>query len=164
MWRAVLGHFGAGSTIGPRWRIEDPGAVFIADDVFMGCDGWISVNTGVAAEPRLIVGRGSYIGNYFLVSLCSQIEIEEKVMISERVYVGDCNHRHDNRDLPIIDQGVSFGGNVRIGAGSWIGVGAAIMPGVSIGKNCVIGANAVVTHDIADGATAVGSPAKVVSS
>lgn len=37
-----------------------------------------------------------------------------------------------------------------------------ILSGVKIGKHCVIGANTVVTKDIPDYATAVGSPARVI--
>jgi acetyltransferase-like isoleucine patch superfamily enzyme len=160
IWRGVLGRLGAGSSIGPGWRIESPGSVLIGSDVMMGKDGWISFDPGSANEARLTVGNGSYIGNFFLASVSRRIEIAEKVMISDRVYIGDCNHRHSASGMPIIDQGLVFGGDVTIGAGSWISVGAAILPGVSIGKNCVIAANAVVTHDVPDGVTVGGVPAK----
>lgn len=124
----------------------------------MGNDGWISFDPNSAAEARFRIGDGSYIGNCFLVAVSRKIVIEEKVMISDRVYIGDCNHRRASGG-PIIDQGLEFGGEVIIGAGTWIGVGAAILPGVHIGKNCAIGANAVVTRNVPDGATVGGNPA-----
>lgn len=162
IWRRALGRLGSGSTIGPGWRIECPQSVYIGDNVIIGKDGWISFDPDRAKEARLTVGNGSYIGNYFLASVFRKIEIAEKVMISDRVYIGDCNHRCSLAGVPIIDQGLEFGGAVSIGFGSWIGVGAAILPGVSIGRNCVIGANAVVTRDVADGVTVGGIPAKLL--
>lgn len=47
-----------------------------------------------------------------------------------------------------------------IGNNVHIGVNVLIMPGVHIGNNCIVGAGAVVTHDITDGAVAVGVPAR----
>lgn len=43
-----------------------------------------------------------------------------------------------------------------------IGVGVCILGAVTIGNDSVIGAGAVVVHDVPPGATAVGSPARVV--
>jgi acetyltransferase-like isoleucine patch superfamily enzyme len=160
MWGGVLGRLGHGSSIGPGWRIESPASVFIGDNVLMGRDGWISFDPDSRSQARLTVGSGSYIGNYFLVSLSRKIAIAEKVMISDRVYIGDSNHRHSAPNMPIIDQGLVYEGDVTIGAGSWISVGAAILPGVTIGKNCVVGANAVVTRDVPDGVTVGGVPAR----
>ncbi len=45
---------------------------------------------------------------------------------------------------------------------AWLGFGAIVLSGVHIGKGAVIGAGAVVTHDVPEGAVAVGSPARVV--
>ncbi len=131
--------------------------------MILGSEGWISFGRANPDQARFIVGNGTYIGNYFLASVVKKIEIADKVMISDRVFIGDCNHRHSRADVPIKDQGLEFGGEVTIGFGSWIGVGAAIMPGVSIGRNCVIGANAVVTDNVPDGAVVGGIPAKPLS-
>jgi acetyltransferase-like isoleucine patch superfamily enzyme len=160
VWRRVLGRLGSDSSIGPGWQIEEPESVFIGDGVFLGNDGWVSGTSDRSAKAQLIIGNGTYVGNYFLASVIRKIEIADKVMISDRVYIGDCNHRHSRPDVPIIDQGMEFGGEVTIGFGSWIGVGAAILPGVSIGKNCVVGANAVVTCDVPDWGIVGGVPAK----
>jgi acetyltransferase-like isoleucine patch superfamily enzyme len=53
-------------------------------------------------------------------------------------------------------------GSVQIGEGSLIGAGSTIIPGVRIGKWTVIGAGSVVTKDIPDHVTAVGSPCKII--
>jgi serine O-acetyltransferase len=48
-----------------------------------------------------------------------------------------------------------------IGDDVFIGAGARVLGGIRIGNGVQIGANAVVTHDLPDGATAVGIPAHV---
>lgn len=54
----------------------------------------------------------------------------------------------------------TLGGGVRVGAGSLLGAGCTVLPGVKVGRGCTVGAGAVVTRDLADGATAVGVPAR----
>ncbi len=49
-----------------------------------------------------------------------------------------------------------------LGDNVFVGSGARVIGGVSIGSDVRIGANAVVVHDVPDGATAVGVPARVV--
>jgi serine O-acetyltransferase len=51
-----------------------------------------------------------------------------------------------------------LGDNVELGAY------AQILGGVKIGNNCRIGAMSVVLHDMPDGSTAVGAPARVITS
>lgn len=58
--------------------------------------------------------------------------------------------------------GVRLAGEIRVGLCAFIGTGAIILPGISIGKSAVIGAGAVVTRDVADGATVVGNPARLI--
>ena len=53
-------------------------------------------------------------------------------------------------------------GGIVIDDDAWLGYGVIVLDGVRIGKGAVIGAGAVVTHDIPDGAIAVGAPARVV--
>lgn len=49
-----------------------------------------------------------------------------------------------------------------IGGGVDIGAGAKVLGPVTIGDHAIIGANAVVTHDIPEGAIAVGVPARII--
>ena len=50
----------------------------------------------------------------------------------------------------------------RIADGTLVGAGAVLVAPVSVGRGAVVGANAVVTrgHDVADGQTVVGVPAR----
>ena len=56
--------------------------------------------------------------------------------------------------------------NTRIGSGSLVGSGAILVAPVSIGRGAVVGANSVVTsgHDVEDGQTVVGVPARPITS
>ncbi|HZA25007.1 MAG TPA: DapH/DapD/GlmU-related protein, partial [Dehalococcoidia bacterium] len=58
---------------------------------------------------------------------------------------------------------LELGRPVHIGRYVWIGGGAIILPGVTVGDDAVIGAGSVVTRDVEEGSTVVGSPARQVS-
>ena len=53
-------------------------------------------------------------------------------------------------------------GNVTVGERTEIGAGAVAIPGITIGEGCFVGAGSTVISDIPSGATAVGTPAKVI--
>jgi acetyltransferase-like isoleucine patch superfamily enzyme len=77
----------------------------------------------------------------------------------------DHNHAYEDPEVPILQQGVTEGGRVRIGEGSWIGHGAAILCSrgeLTIGRHCVISANSVVMRSIPDYSVVFGIPAVVI--
>jgi acetyltransferase-like isoleucine patch superfamily enzyme len=77
----------------------------------------------------------------------------------------DHSHAYEDITVPIREQGVTEGGRIRIGQGSWIGFGAAIVcpkGELTLGRNCVVGANSVVTRSFPPYSVIAGNPAKVV--
>jgi len=90
------------------------------------------------------------------------IIIEDGVMMGSSVHIYTKNHRFDNSNIPIIDQGHSPSKTVHLKKGCWIGANVTILPGVVVGENAVIGAGSVVTKSIPNRVVAVGNPAKVV--
>ena len=76
------------------------------------------------------------------------------------IYLGD--HKFDNPNIPIIDQGYSPEKQVVLKKGCWVGANSIILAGVTIGENAVVGAGSVVTKSIPDRTVAVGVPAKVI--
>jgi len=128
-------------------------------DIYLNEYIWISFND---QHGKLIIEDGVYIGRFCTMSISTEIKIKKNALISDRVFLGDCNHGFQNPTMPISKQPLNFAGRVEIGEGSWIGIGSAIMPGVKVGKNSVVGANSVVTRDVPDYCIAAGNPARVI--
>lgn len=116
---------------------------------------------GVPYEPKLEIGNRVMIGQDFHVACADSIKIEDNVLISAGVFITDLNHMTADKTKSVLEQGICTK-PVQIGEGTFIGKDCMILSGVTIGKHCVIGANTVVTKDIPDYATAVGSPARVI--
>jgi len=98
-----------------------------------------------------IIGRGAEFGPAFVLIHATGVVINGRVRGGEHVYL---EHQ--------VTIGAERRQSPRLGDHVFIGAGAKVVGPVSIGSDCRIGANAVVLHDIPDGATAVGIPAKVV--
>ena len=90
------------------------------------------------------------------------ITIEDHVMIGSGVHFYVHNHKFDDPNISIIDQGYYQSKPILVKQCSWIGAGAIILPGVTIGRNAVVGAGSVVTKDVPAFALAAGNPARVV--
>ena len=92
----------------------------------------------------------------------AKIIIEDNVMVGAGVHFYVNNHRYDDINTPIIDQGYYPSEDITIKKGAWIGANSIILPGVTIGENAVIGAGSIVTKSIPNTVVAVGTPAKVI--
>lgn len=122
---------------------------------------WLQTQSATVAVPELSIGSGCIIGNFNHITCVGRVQIEEKVLTADRVFISDHGHQFCDPLVPIVDQGVLVGKPVVIGRGSWLGENVSIISS-QIGRNCVIGANSVVLSDIPDYSVAVGAPAKVV--
>lgn len=107
--------------------------------------------TGIEIHPGATIGRRFFIDHGM------------GVVIGETAVIGDdCTLYH----------GVTLGGtswkkgkrHPTLGSGVVIGAGAKILGPVDVGDGAKIGSNAVVVRDVPPGATAVGIPARVVTS
>jgi acetyltransferase-like isoleucine patch superfamily enzyme len=90
------------------------------------------------------------------------ITIEDDVLLGSGVHLYVINHKFDNPDQPIIDQGHMGSKPINLKTGCWLGANCIVLPGVTVGKNSVIGAGSVITRCIPDRVLAVGNPAKVL--
>ena len=143
-------------------RIDGFKNIRIGNKVFIEQGTWLAALPLMQANDcKLIIKDGTYIGRFGHIYATASIEIEEMVLIADKVYISDNLHSFDNIQLPVISQPVKQLKQVKIGAGAWIGENACII-GASVGKNSVVGANAVVTKDIPDFCVATGIPAMII--
>jgi len=142
--------------------VNCPQAMSIGDNVWIREHAWLNC-TSKEGEKQLTIGSGTVTGRYLHINAYKSVILEDKVLLSDRVFISDVHHSFEDSTKPIVDQGVTEPKPVLLKTGCWIGIGACIMPGVTIGKNAIVGANAVVTKDVPDNAIALGIPAKIVS-
>lgn len=91
-----------------------------------------------------------------------KIFIESNVMLGSGVHIYVSNHRYDQLELDIIEQGHSEPKSVTIKRGAWLGANVIILPGVTVGENAVVGAGSVVTKDVVSNTIVCGNPAKYI--
>ncbi len=90
------------------------------------------------------------------------ITIQDDVLIGAGVHIYTDNHRFNDPNIPIINQGYGESREVVLEKGCWIGANTVILPGVTIGRNSVVGAGSVISRSIPERVVAVGSPGKVI--
>jgi UDP-3-O-[3-hydroxymyristoyl] glucosamine N-acyltransferase len=122
-------------------------------------DGKYALMVNGHAPPKILsidtIGWGDYI--------TIQHGLERRTFIDEGVQLD--SHVHIGHDSIIgkhvrICAGAIIGGFVEIGDYATIYIGALIHPRVKIGEHATVGMGSVVLHDIPDGETWVGNPAR----
>lgn len=161
VYKMLFGNMGSSTRL-IRTTVNGHARIFIGSKVYINDKGWLACEplTG-NAEPKLIIGDGTYIGRFCHIYATSKIEIGKKVLMADKVYISDNLHSYENVDLPVIDQPIKQTNPVIIGDGAWLGENVCVI-GASVGKNSVIGANSIVNKDIPDFCVAIGSPAVII--
>ncbi len=129
-------------------------AVFRPGAYAIGC-------SQIEIGERVVIRPGSMLFGES-PELATTIIIEDEVMLGSGVSIYINNHRFDDANIPIINQGHYPPKQVVLESGCWVGANAIILPGVTIGKNSVVGAGSVVTKSIPAGVVAAGNPAKII--
>jgi acetyltransferase EpsM len=106
----------------------------------------VTVGAGSVVLPLAAINTGARVGRHTIINTGAIIE-------------------HDARidDFVHLSPGVRLGGTVRVGVGSHVGLGAVLLPGVCVGAEATVAAGAVVLHDVPDGETVAGVPARCVA-
>lgn len=138
----------AGVTIGAGTLIGD--GVVIREDVTIGEFSVIGSNSTINAHTRI----GSRVKIMDLSHITADALIEDDVFISTGVL-----STNDNAMGRKGYTGDFRGPTVRQFAA--VGAGVIILPGKEIGRGATVGAGAVVTHDVPEGHTVMGVPARV---
>ena len=126
------------------------------------------VGEGAVIRPPFFCDYGFNIrigSNVFLNFNCvildiATVSIGDGTQIGPAVQIYAADHPRDPKQR---HSGLEMGRPIRIGRNVWIGGGAIILAGRIVEDNAIIGAGAVVTRNVAQGATVVGSPAREIS-
>lgn len=161
--RRRFAHWGEGARIEAFAKLISPNLVQVGNNVKICEHAWFNATDDRGdCKPTLTIGDGTYIGRFVHINAWQEVVIENDVLIADRVFISDCEHMHINTEVPIIRQGDTFKGAVRLREGCWLGIGVVILPGVVVGRNSVVAANSVVTKDVPDYTVVAGMPAKIV--
>jgi acetyltransferase-like isoleucine patch superfamily enzyme len=159
----AFARFGRRTVLETPLRIGCADRISIGDGVFVGAGSWLQVTPNSQTPAIAIsIGSGTSIAGMCVISAVHSVRLEESVLLARNVYISDHIHKYDERDTPILAQGVDKVAPVVIKRGAWLGQNVVVCPGVTIGAGAVIGANSVVNRDIDDRCVAVGAPARVV--
>jgi sugar O-acyltransferase (sialic acid O-acetyltransferase NeuD family) len=101
------------------------------------------------------IGHGCVILRLAVVSM--DVVIGNHVLISSSCVIG---HDAELSGYVTLAAGVRISGSVRVGEDVYAGSGSVIRDGLKIGAGALIGMGAAVFHDVREGQTVVGNPAK----
>ena len=159
-YQFIMANIGYGTLIIKTLKIDNPKLISIGSKTYIGNQSWLmGVNSN--GHISLKIGDRVQIGHFAHIVAMENVDIENEVLLADKVFISDCTHNYENISKPVLGQSVRLLKHVIIGEGTWLGENVCVC-GASIGKHCVIGANSVVTQDIPDYSVAVGSPAKVI--
>jgi len=134
------------------------GPLELCDRVQMYGDTFIQTGDGGSIK----IGEETHIQpNCQLSAYWGCIQIGSRVEIAPNCAFYPYNHNFAS-GKPIRNQSGITKGGIIIGDDAWLGFGVIVLDGVRIGNGAVIGAGSVVTHNVPDGAIAVGVPAHIV--
>ena len=133
---AVIGGSGFGyarQDDGSLTHFPHIGGVLIEDNVEIGANTCIDRGT----LDDTVIRQGAKIDN--LVHIAHNVEIGPQCLVIAHAMIG---------------------GSVRVGPRAWIAPSASIRDGLIVGSDALVGMGAVVVHDVPEGSTVKGSPAR----
>lgn len=156
--------FGKNSFIGPGYDIAPVlKGVALGDNVLIGRGAWFDISK-YTKGAEIIVGSGTQIGRFAMMSAAKKITIGKKCLISYNVSIMDHDHNVMDPDISPLEGGITEGKEIIIEDECFIGAHSFILKSVHLGRHCVVGANSVVTKSFPAYCVIVGSPAKLIKS
>jgi carbonic anhydrase/acetyltransferase-like protein (isoleucine patch superfamily) len=155
--------FGRDSFIGPGYDIDPKlKGIILESDVIIGRGAWLDISL-YTKNAKILIGDGTQIGRYVMISSAKNIKIGKKCLISHNVSILDHDHKFI-KDRSPLESGITEAKEIAIGDNCFIGAHSFILKGVTLGKNCVVGANSVVAESFSDYSVIAGNPAKLIKS
>lgn len=119
----------------------------------------------VLIHPTAWVSPSAQIGPASVVFAQAVVQAQATIGIGTIFNTGSsADHDTQLAEGVHICPGARLAGEVHVGPRSWIGIGASVIHQVCIGSDVTVGAGAAVLRDLPDGVTAVGVPARILSS
>lgn len=181
LYRLLFRSLGQGVMIGRNVLFRCPGKIVIGNNVAIednccfdarGDQAQIIVDEQVNIARNTIfrcrgetirVGKGASIGANCLFGTDSSLTIGEDALIAAYCYLSAAgSHNYSDPDVPIIRQGVTRKGGIRIENGVWLGAHTVVLDGVQVGEGAIVGAHSLVNKDQPARSISFGAPAKVV--
>jgi len=154
--------FGEGSFIGPGYDLKPKlKGVILGDNVIVGKGAWFDISL-YTKNAKIIIGKGTNVGRFSMMSAAKKITIGEKCLLSHNISILDHDHNVFDLDKSPLDSGITVPQEIVIGDHCFIGAHSFILKGVHLGKHCVVGANSVVNQSFQDYSVVGGSPAKLI--
>ena len=181
LYPLLLGTCGRNVVFGQNVVLRHPHKIHIGDNVVIDDNCLVDAkgesNSGIRIANGVFVGRntilsckngdieldeGANIGFNCEIFSASRVRIGRSALLAAYCYLIGGDHDFSDASRPVLAQARTSAG-ITIGDGAWLGAGAKVLDGVEIGAHAVIGAGAVVLDAVPPRATAVGVPAKIVS-
>ncbi len=128
-----------------------------------GADVSFAPNVSFRNAERITIGAGTHIGEQSIIwagNSTGRITFGEKCLLAPHVTITASNYGTEPgrfiMDQPKIEEDITIGRDV------WLGANTVVLAGVTIGDGAIIAAGAVVTRDVPAGAIVGGVPAKVI--
>lgn len=177
---AVLGKLPMRSSRSATTTRAELAPCIIKDDCMIGTNAIIYrgalIEDGVMVADLATVREETTIGPFTIigrnVAVENKVEIGARCKIETNAYITALSTVHDDC---FIAPEVTFSNDRFLGRtlerfkhhrgvtmmqGARIGANATILPGITIGADALVGAGSVVTHDVTDRMTVIGSPAR----
>jgi acetyltransferase-like isoleucine patch superfamily enzyme len=138
----------------------DEGRLTIGEGTLLEPGCWLTLGP----DARIEIGAGCFLNRNTMIAAHGRVTIGHHTMFANGCFVSDADHRFDDPELPVTQQGFTSKGPVEIGDNCWFGANCVVTSGVRIGARCVVGANSVVTRDLPPATIAAGAPARVIKS
>lgn len=129
--------------------------------VKMGKNVVIHFRTEIRAPEKLVIGKGTIIGDNAILDARRGLTIGCNVNLSSNVSIYTLQHDHRSPDFSCPSESeVKF--SVEIDDRVWLGANVIVLPGIHIGEGAVCCAGCVVTKDVEPYTVVAGIPAKKV--